>query len=36
MSIYKDYMLITIGGKGLGYINILNPATNQQFIDLEH
>jgi|JI61114C2RNA_FD_contig_31_8280236_length_397_multi_2_in_0_out_0_1 hypothetical protein len=34
MSIHKNHLLVTIGGNGLGYLNLANYTTGQ-FIDLE-
>lgn len=34
MSIHGNSMLITIGGKGIGYINLLNYAKSADFISL--
>lgn len=31
----KDNMLVTIGGKGLGYLNLANSKTTGSFINLE-
>ncbi len=36
MSIMKDNMLVTIGGKGLGYLNLANSKTKGSFVDLEN
>lgn len=35
MSIMKDSMLVTIGGKGLGYLNLANSQTKGSFVSLE-
>lgn len=35
MSIHNDHMLVTVGGKGLGYINLKKYADNGDFINLE-
>lgn len=36
MSIHKDDMLVTIGGQGVGYLDLTDSKISGSFIDLEN